>query len=134
LSFLKSKQRLTLWNPQKIGLIDAEASRDYLFVVIQPMGEKDTYLVTNVYDPQRMDNKIKLLNSLEKIRDKHVGIPWTLGGDFNMIKSLLEKKGGTRALGKDSLAFQTFINKMKLVDIVMSNGIFTWNNKKGGES
>jgi len=26
---------LTLWNPQKIGIIDAEASRNYLSVVIQ---------------------------------------------------------------------------------------------------
>lgn len=51
-----------------------------------------------------------------------------------MIKSLSEKKGGTRALGNDSLAFQTFIDKMKLVDIVTNNGIFTWKNKRGGES
>ena len=43
-----------------------------------------------------------------------------------MIKSLTEKKkGGTRILGKDSLAFQTFIDKMKLVDIEMHNEIFT---------
>jgi len=51
-----------------------------------------------------------------------------------MIKSLLEKKGGTRLLGKDSISFQNFINTMRLVDIDTSNGIFTWNNKIGGES
>jgi len=51
-----------------------------------------------------------------------------------MIKSLSEKKGGTRTLNKDSYAFQYFIDNMKLVDIVMSNGTFTWNNKGGGES
>ena len=51
-----------------------------------------------------------------------------------MIKSLSEKKVGTRILSKDSLAFQTFIYNMKLVDIVTSNGLFTWNNKRGGES
>ena len=37
-------------------------------------------------------------------------------------------------LGKDSLAFQTFIDKMELVDIEMTNRIFTWNNKRGGKS
>jgi len=47
-----------------------------------------------------------------------------------MIKSLLKKKGGTRILNKYSWAFQTFIDNIKLVDIVMSNGTFTWNNKK----
>jgi len=32
------------------------------------------------------------------------------------------------------VAFQTFIDEMKLVDIGMHNGIFTWSNKRGGES
>jgi hypothetical protein len=54
--------------------------------------------------------------------------------DFNMIKPLLKKNGGTRVQCKDSLKLQTFTDIMKLVDIVTSNGIFTWNNKRGGES
>jgi len=125
---------LTLWNPQKIGIIDAEASRDYLSAVIQPVGDKETYLVTNVYGPQRMDDKLRFLNPLENLRDRYARIPRIFGGDFNFIKSLSEKKGGTRVLGKGSSAFQPFINKMKLVDIITNNGIFTWNNKRGGES
>lgn len=96
---------LTLWNPQKIGIIDAEASRNYLSVVIQPVGDRDIYLVTNVYGPQRLDDKIRFIDSLVDLRVRHEGIPWVLGGDFNMIRSLLEKKGGTRTLNKYSLAF-----------------------------
>lgn len=61
-------------DPQNIGLIDAEASSDYLSIVIQPMGDKDTYLVMNVYDLQIMDDKLRLLNYLEKLRDKHARI------------------------------------------------------------
>eukprot|EP00253_Pinus_taeda_P032141 PITA_32141 len=48
-----------------------------------------------------------------------------------MIKSLSEKKGGT--LNKDS-AFQSFTDNMKLVDSESDNGLFTWNNKRGGEA
>jgi len=59
---------LTLWNPHKIGIIDAEASRNYLLVVIQPMGDKEIYLVTNVYELQRLDGKLKLLDSLQDLR------------------------------------------------------------------
>jgi len=51
-----------------------------------------------------------------------------------MIKSLFEKKGGMRILSKESLEFQNFIVKMNLVDTEMSTGLFTWNNKRGGES
>lgn len=49
-----------------------------------------------------------------------------------MIISMTEKKGGTRVLGRDSIAFQNFLNNMRLVDMDIINGIFTWNNKRGG--
>lgn len=32
---------LTLWNPKKLGILDIEASRNYLSVVIQPLGDKE---------------------------------------------------------------------------------------------
>lgn len=83
---------LTLWNPQKVSIIDAEASRNYLFVIVQPVGVVDTFLVTNVYGPQRIDEKLGLLNSLAELRSRNQEIPWVLGGDFNMIKPLFEKK------------------------------------------
>lgn len=125
---------LTLWNPLNIGIIDAEASRNYLSLVLQPVGDREIYLVTNVYGPQKMDDKSRLLDSLMHLRERYDGIPWILGGDFNMIKSLSEKRGGTRALTKDALAFQSFLDTMKLVDIETSNGHFNWNNRRGGGS
>eukprot|EP00253_Pinus_taeda_P012543 PITA_12543 len=125
---------LILWNPQKIGIIDAEESRIYLSVVIQPVGDRDTYLVTNVYGPQRLDDKIKFIDSLVDLKSIFAGLPWVIGGDFNMIRSLSEKKGGTRALNKDSSAFQCFLENMKLVDIETNIGLCTWNNKRGGYS
>jgi len=62
-------------------------------VVIQHVGDKDTYVVTIVYGPQRTHDKLKFLYSLADLRERHAGIPWIMGGDFNMIKSLSEKKG-----------------------------------------
>lgn len=117
-----------------IDILDVEASQEYLFVVIEADRDKETYLITNVYGPQILEGKQKFLDSLEELRDRHAGMPWIQGGDFNMIKSLSEKKGGTRVQIKDFLKFQSFTDTMKLVDIVTSNGIFTWNNKRGGES
>ena len=125
---------LTLWNPKKINVIDAEASRNYLSVVIQPVGVAETFLVTNFYGPQRIDDKLRLLESLIDLRKKQTSIPWIMGGDFNMIKSLSEKKGGTRVLKKDSSAFQAFMENLKLDDSDSENVLFTWNNKRGGEA
>ena len=59
------------------------------------------------------------------MKKRHQALPWILGGDFNMLKSLTEKKGGTITLGRDSVAFQHFLTNMKLVDMETNNGIFS---------
>ena len=61
-------------------------------MVIHPVGDRETYLITNVYGPQRSDDKLKLLDFLVELRDRHARVPWIMGGDFNMIKSLSKKK------------------------------------------
>lgn len=124
----------TLWDPQKFGILDVEASRNYLSLVCQPVGDKQIYIITNVYGPQKQADKLKLLTSQGDIRERHPNMPWIIVGDFNMIISLLEKKGGTRQLSRDSIAFQNFIMNMGLVDTETINGTFTWNNKRGGAS
>jgi len=98
------------------------------------LGDREIYMITNVYGPQKLEDKLKLLTSLEELRERYPDMPWILAGDFNMIKSLTEKKGGTRTRGRDSIAFQNFINNMVLVDVEIINGTFTWNNKRGGTS
>lgn len=87
----EARRILTLWNPQKLGILDAEASKNYLSVVIQPLGDREVYLLTNVYGPQKPEDKLRLLTSLEELRETYSGIPWILGGNFNMIRSLSEK-------------------------------------------
>ena len=59
---------------------------------------------------------------------------WIVGGDFNMITSLTEKKGGPRHLEIDNLAFYQIIQDLKPVDLETNNGIYTWNNKRGRKS
>jgi len=78
-----------------------------------------------------MGNKLQLLTTLKDMKKRCPTLPCILGGDFNITKSLMEKKGGTRTLGRDSIAFQNFITNMKLVDMETINGIFTWNKKEG---
>ena len=41
---------LIMWDPQKFGIVDAS---NYLFVVCQPIGDKEVYMITNVYGPQK---------------------------------------------------------------------------------
>ena len=87
---------LALWNPQKFGTLDAEASRNHLSMVIQPLGDKECYMITNFYGTQKQEDKLKLLTSLEELRERQPNMPWIVAGDFNMIRSLTEKEGGIK--------------------------------------
>jgi hypothetical protein len=48
-----------------------------------------------------------------------------LAGDFSIIKTLAEKKGGTGRLDRDVEEFSAFIETMEMVDIITNNGQFT---------
>ena len=56
-----------------------------------------------------------------------------MGGDFNLIANLGEKKGGRRTLDKFQEAFGIFQAQSSFVDMQIGNGWYTWNNKHGGE-
>lgn len=124
----------TLWDSRTIDIISMEATRAYIATEVQLTGNSETYLCINVYGPQRLDNKISFLTSLSHLKLRYPNSKTIMGGDFNMITSLLEKKGGLRRLNKDSELFIEFMESAKLVDIPPKTGLFTWNNRRGGDN
>ena len=58
---------------------------------------------------------------------------WILGGDFNLIRNLQEKKRGIRTLSPTSNDFDNFIEEATLVDINTDNGWYNWTNKWFGD-
>lgn len=57
-----------------------------------------------------------------------------VGGDFNIIRSFHEKKGGIRRLEQISKVFNDYIKNLHLADLPCNNDIYTWNNHRGGKS
>lgn len=57
---------------------------------------------------------------------------WLLAGDFNLITSLEEKKGGMRREELEIEKFSDIQEELHLVDIPTINGKYTWNNRQGG--
>ena len=80
-----------------------------------------------------MEQKLNFIKHLNWLHNKVPSQNWIIGGDFNIISSLNEKKGGIRRLDRDSASLQTLIWELKLADIQTTNGLFTWNNRRGGE-
>jgi hypothetical protein len=72
--------------------------------------------------------KINLLNFLDWYKQDQPRQNWILGGDFNLITNLWEKKGGCRTLTQEDTSFKNFIENNELVDLEPTNGIYTWNN------
>jgi len=90
------------------------------------------HIVTNVYDPQFPHDNLSFPNSLQNLNPYTSQSPWIMEGDFNIISSLLENKGGVNRLDQDSDHFKETLNDLHFAYWETNNGIFTWNNHRRG--
>ena len=102
-------------------------------MVATALDSSETILVTNVYAPIDIRGKIHLWDHIRYVRSYSPYFPWILGGDFNSILSLEEKRGGWARLGPASNLFQAQVYVLFVIDVKPSNGVFTWNNRWSGQ-
>lgn len=81
------------------------------------IGSATTGFDTNIYGPHRVPEKIEFIADLNHYATLATWNHWIIGGDYNMIKSLEEKKGGIRQLDTDSIAFTEMIDNLNLIDL-----------------
>lgn len=123
-----------IWDPAKVSLNNFLATPFSISTSFFHLDYGVAGILTNVYGPNHPREKGIFLDSLEYLAGWADHRHWVLGGDFNLITSLQEKKGGTRKLEPISERLNTLIHHLKLVDVRTSNGLFTWNNKRTGEN
>jgi len=111
-----------LWDPNQVNLSKFLTTRRSITADFQVIGAGGTGYLTNVYGPNAPRDKSDFLKSLEWINHLIHDKPWIVGGDFNMIKSLSEKRGGRSIIEPSQLDFTDFINKCGLVDVETVNG------------
>eukprot|EP00253_Pinus_taeda_P009145 PITA_09145 len=120
------------WNLQSITLQDFHASRNFIQASFHILGIEIHGLLTNTYFPQDLHHKLEVLEALTSLNVNRHHLLWISGGDFNIITSLTEKKGGRMKLEEDSSGLKEFIQNHQLIDMQTSNGLFTWTNKRRG--
>ena len=76
----------------------------------------------NVYGPSIFPEKHDFIDFLSWIKGQTEGGNWVMGGDFNLISNLGEKKGGRINLDKYQEAFCDFLAESPLVDLETSIG------------
>ena len=83
-----------LWKPREVALSGFLATPNSLSVDFHILGTIIRGLLTNVYGPPRAEQKLSFLELLTNLKIASADKPWILGGDFNLIRNLDEKKGG----------------------------------------
>eukprot|EP00253_Pinus_taeda_P035285 PITA_35285 len=123
-----------LWNPNDI-ILDSWTSMSRVITGLgRIVGTKEQVVISGVYGPPSPGEKENFINSMKIIRRLYPEATWIIGGDFNLIRSLEEKKGGIRKMDHFMDKFNEMIEDLRLVDIQIINGICTWNNRRGGKN
>ena len=123
-----------LWNPEEVQAKDWVSLPRILSGVFRLIGSAEWVLITGIYGPHIPRERKNFLKDLQTTRRLLPGIPWIVGGHFNMIKALEEKKGGKSRPDQDMEAFSEMLTEQRLVDIPTINGVYTWNNQRGGKN
>lgn len=122
-----------LSNRVEITLAKLFTTKHSLSTCFQIIASFEFGFLTNLYGPNFILENIHFLNSIQNLVPITNNAHWIIGGDFNIITSLVEKRGGTRLLDHDSQSFLTIIQLTNLVDLKNFNGMHTWNNCRWGQ-
>eukprot|EP00253_Pinus_taeda_P017343 PITA_17343 len=123
-----------LWNPNEIILDNWSSMNGSITGLGRIVGTTQQVIITGVYGPPSPGRREQFINSLKTTRRLYPEAAWIIGGDFNLIRSLDEKKGGLRRRDHFMDSFNDVIEELRLVDIQSINGVYTWNNRRGGKN
>jgi hypothetical protein len=70
-------------------------------------------MITNAYGPQNNQDKELFFQILAYLGSLAERKRWIIGGEFNMILTLEEKRGGQKHLEKDNAKFQELIENLR---------------------
>jgi exonuclease III len=114
-----------LWNTNAIILENFSATRWAIKADYKLIGSNRPGHLINVYSPANPRDKQAFLSSMRQTSSHTHYKNWIVGGDFNIIRSLEEKRGGSRRLDRESSDFNSLIDNLHLIDLNTSNGLHT---------
>jgi exonuclease III len=87
-----------LWNPSTTIMETFIMTKWSITAAYRLIGSNKPGHLSNVYGPASSRDKQAFLSNLEYLSTLTKDNRWIVGGDFNLIRNLDEKKGGTRRL------------------------------------
>eukprot|EP00253_Pinus_taeda_P035504 PITA_35504 len=120
-----------IWNPAEVVTEWWIGMPRILTGRFRLIGKSEWVAISAVYGPHTRADRRLFLNQLEKLRNMHQEQRWILAGDFNLITSREEKKGGISREDPKMECFRDVQTELRVVDIPTINEKFTWNNRRG---
>ncbi|CAL5362149.1 unnamed protein product [Camellia sinensis] len=121
---------LCVWNPVAFKLVECCSSRNFL-LLSGTFNHSFDCVVVNNYAPNDGSSRGMLWDSLVRLKPSF-GNPWCIGGDYNEIRYLSERRGCLRR-DKEMFKFNEFIEKIELSDLPLLGREFIWRNLVDGE-
>lgn len=109
-------------------LISSWGTRHTCSALLQQINTGALILISNVYGPAIDDLKPAFVEELRGIASL-VQSPWILGGDFNLVRWLIDISGNQRSFRLMAL-FNDLIRDLQLVDVPLTNRRYTWCNNR----
>ena len=122
-----------LWKPKLVDLSDWQSSSFSLMEDFKILDASMTGTIANIYGPSAFPQKQDFIHHLQWVDSLAKEGRWIVGGDFNLITTLRENKGGRRVLEKYQEEFREILAQSSLVDLETRDVWFTWNNRRGGD-
>ena len=83
-----------LWNPNLVSITNLYATRYMISTRFHVLGTTVRGVITNVYGLFQSNHKLAFPEEICSIEEWVGKEYWVIGGEFNLIRSLEEKKGG----------------------------------------
>lgn len=109
-------------------LLNSWATKHSCLALLQQESTGGVFLVTNVYGPSSDDQKQNFIQELKGLAPL-VNHPWILGGDFNLVRWLIDRSGD-RSSFELMAQFNDVILDLALIDIPLEKRRYTWTNKR----
>ena len=104
--------------------LNSWVTRNSVSVLLKQTNSGASLLITNVYGPSTDQLKPAFINEIRSLSSM-VNDPWILGGDFNLVRWLIDRSGSQRSFTLMSL-FNDLISELELIDIPLQNRRYTW--------
>lgn len=122
----------TLWNKNKWEIINSQLCNWWVRSDLKNKNSQEVYFIYNIYAPNHYRDKTSCWNSLEADLSSIHSSRIILGGDMNLIRQVEEKYGGNFHADPSRDKLETITQLFNLIDIPLSNGKYTWTNKRAG--